>query len=140
MTLNGIDISDPALDLVPLGSVGGMTSFLTSTNFRLTVSSGRLQARTVYFANPGCAGAAGADSNEAGIFPGEVLANGSGVFYIPMAATLNPSFSFTSFRAVSGDCFNVADSASAWPVQANNAAVTGISIANPANMTVEFQR
>ncbi len=140
VTLNGTNISDPSLNLVIMGSVGGVTSLLTSTNYRLSVSSGSLQSRTLYFANAGCTGAAGVEASEAGVFPGEVLRSGAAVFYIPLSAVINPSFGFVSFRNTSGDCFEIADSAAVWPVQANSAAVTGISIANPASMVVGFER
>ncbi|MCH8479113.1 MAG: hypothetical protein LAT56_14400 [Wenzhouxiangella sp.] len=135
-----MDISDPALDLVIMGAESGVSTFLTATNYRLSISSARLQNRTMYFANAGCTGAAGADIGEAGIFPGELFANGGSIFYIPFSATINASFAFASFRGTSGGCFDVADSASVWPAQPNNAAVTGISIPDPDDMSVQFQR
>ena len=140
MTLNGVDISEPTPDLVLLGSVGGVTSLLTNANYRLTVAAGSLQTRTMYFADPGCTGAAGAESTETGVSTGEILANGGDVFYIPFAAAIDSSFAFESFRGSSGGCFDVADSASVWPVLPNDPATTGISISDPGTMVIEFQR
>lgn len=138
--LNGTDITDPSLDLVVMGSHSGRTQFLTNSNYRLTVIGTQLKPRTVYFSEPDCTGDAGADVDEIGKFEGELFANGGSVFYVPLSASIDSDFNFNSLRGTDGNCSDTSGSTPVFPVEPNAPTTTGIAIADPSSLTLEFQR